>query len=388
MGSTLVLKEDVMATIYKREKADGTFVYWTKFRRDGQLIRQNTGTDNRQKAEKFLRNQLNAVDEGVAPDVDVRRVTYVQIREELVRHYQTTQCREEGEYSKRLAHLDEFFSHHRAAAIAGAEITKYVEFRQGQLVHRSNGPATPPANATINRELLVLSKMLNLAHENRRLVHVPKITTLKEAKPREGFVNDTQFERIRKNLDADLQVVAVLGYTYGMRISEVLGLDWTHVDFAAREIRLVDTKNEDPRVLTFDAGDEVEVLLHEQRARVAANVEAFPDHKIPACVFPMLPGIAGVPQSLVGRRRGGIERPWASATKAAGLAGILFHDLRRSAVRNLINSGVSQQVAQKISGHRSADVFSRYNIVAADDKRDAMRKVREARQAGVLAGER
>jgi integrase len=364
-----------LATIYKREKKDGSFTFWTKFRRDGQLIRTNTGTDNRQKAEKFLRSQLGAIDQGMDPTVDPRRVTYQQIRDNLVAHYQTSRCREEKEYTKRLAHLDGFFARHRAAAITEPEITRYIEFRQGQLVHRANGPATPPSNATVNRELLVLNKMLKRAHRARLLVHLPTIETLEEAAPRSGFVSVDQFELIRKHLAADLQVIAVLGFTFGMRVGEILGLNWDNVDFEAREIRLDagTTKNDDGRTLPFT--DEVEVLLQEQRARVAAHVDQFPDKKFPECVFPTLPG-APVPSKLIGMRRNGLERAWAAATKAAGLDGILFHDLRRSAVRNLIRAGVSQTVAQTISGHRSADVFKRYDITSTNDRRDAMAKVR------------
>ena len=68
-------------------------------------------------------------------------------------------------------------------------------------------------------------------------------------------------------------------------------------------------------------------------------------------------------------------RAWATATKAAGVPDLLFHDLRRTAVRNLVRSGVSQKVAQEVSGHKSATVFARYNITSADDRREAMKKV-------------
>ena len=43
--------------------------------------------------------------------------------------------------------------------------------------------------------------------------------------------------------------------------------------------------------------------------------------------------------------------------------------------RNLVRSGVSQQVAQSISGHKTASVFARYNIVSTDDCREAMQRV-------------
>jgi hypothetical protein len=174
-------------------------------------------------------------------------------------------------------------------------------------VHRAGGPATPPSGATINRELLVLGKLLKLGHRGRLLVHVPHIEKLEEAPPRSGFVSVDQFETIRKNLAPDLQLAVVLGFTYGMRVSAVLGLDWErHVDFDSREIWLFagETKNDDARSLPFT--DEIEVLLNEQRARIAAHGDAIKDR---TCVFPILPG-ERVPAKLVGTRRRGFARAW------------------------------------------------------------------------------
>ena len=73
------------------------------------------------------------------------------------------------------------------------------------------------------------------------------------------------------------------------------------------------------------------------------------------------------------RERGG--QAWASACEAAGLTGRLFHDLRRTGVRNLIRAGVDRTVAMKISGHRTESVFERYNIDTDADLRAAMEKL-------------
>ena len=64
--------------------------------------------------------------------------------------------------------------------------------------------------------------------------------------------------------------------------------------------------------------------------------------------------------------------------------GLLFHDLRRSGVRNLIRVGVQQKVAMTISGHKTAAVFQRYNIVDERDIMDAGQKLNEKQKSNAL----
>jgi integrase len=69
------------------------------------------------------------------------------------------------------------------------------------------------------------------------------------------------------------------------------------------------------------------------------------------------------------------RKAWATACKKAGCEGRLFHDLRRSAARQIIRSGVTKDVARQLGGWKTDSMFSRYNVCAEEDLRDAMEKV-------------
>ncbi len=76
-----------------------------------------------------------------------------------------------------------------------------------------------------------------------------------------------------------------------------------------------------------------------------------------------------------GEQIGDFRKAWKTACTATGLTGLLVHDFRRSAARNLVRAGVPERVAMDITGHSTRSMFDRYSISSTADIESAIEKV-------------
>jgi integrase len=205
----------------------------------------------------------------------------------------------------------------------------------------------------------------NLAQKQGRLTRVPYVPSLREDNVRQGFFLEAgEFEAVASHLPEDLADIARFGYLVGWRKSEILGLAWEMVDRQGREIRLLTSKNGWGRVLPID-GKLWDLIEKRYAARQVHLLNG--STELARLVF-----------HVQGKPIGDFRKAWATACRKAGIPGKLFHDLRRTAVRNMIRAGVPERVAMEISGHRTRAVFDRYNIVSTEDKRRALLKKTQA----------
>ena len=108
-------------------------------------------------------------------------------------------------------------------------------------------------------------------------------------------------------------------------------------------------------------------MLDAQVERVRA-LERKAERVIP-WLFPHLDG------AHAGERIQDPRKAWNAACVAAGHPGLLIHDLRRSAVRNMEQAGVPRSVAMKLTGHKTENVYRRYAIVSESDLQEAARRI-------------
>jgi integrase len=224
-------------------------------------------------------------------------------------------------------------------------------------------------NATINRETSALRRMFRLAVNRRQIPasDVPYIPHLKETNVRTGFLRDQLYDALAREtgkIGLWLRTLFELGVTYGMRKGELLGLRVRQINLEEQLITLNpgETKNGQGRNLRMSP--KVFELVSE-----AIRGKAPEDY-----VFTREKNARGYRT-----RKGGhivdMREAWGQATKAAGCPNLLFHDLRRTGVRNLIRSGTNEKVAMSISGHKTRAVFDRYNIIDQSDLDAAMDKL-------------
>jgi integrase len=328
----------------------GTRNYWIKFSVNGRTFQQSAETESRRDALDVLKAEILKHSAGEAPDS--RRTTIQALKEAMMQTWKNLDKNPASiEWAERCwKRLLPYFGKMKATAVSSAALRGYVEYRKGMKA----------ANGTINREMAVLSSAFTLAYEEtpRRVSQKLSFTRLPEPKGRQGFVEHKQYDALAANCpELYMRAMLALAYSFGFRKAELLSLKVSDVDLMAGTIRLRTSKNGEARQVNL-TGETCQLLA--------------------ACVSGKEPEDAVFSRTELSGKRvpvADFRGTWDKVTLAAGCPGLLFHDLRRSAVRNMVRAGIPEVVCMKISGHKTRAVFDRYNIVSERDLADAAKKL-------------
>lgn len=352
--------------IYRRP---GSAFWWAAFYLHGRQHRESTGETDERRAARYLKvrsEQAGAARQNLATFVSnqQRRLTVNELLDAL-----QADCELRGVYSPQVAAhmkpLRQRLGAYRAVNLTAEVVDAYI---QDQLAHGGR-KGQGAKRATVNRGTQLLAQAFKLAIERRHLSSAPAIRRQPEAgNARTGFFGAREFSAVLENLPEHVRDFALFAYLTGWRKGEIASLRWADVDGDVIRLRPEDSKNGTGRTVPLE--DELAELM--ERRKAARRVKTANGVTLAGLVFHH----AGQP--IVDLRKS-----WRTATKLAGCPGRLFHDLRRTAVRNLVRAGVPEGVAMSISGHKTRSIFDRYNIVNEDQKREAL-----ARTRAFLAAER
>jgi integrase len=236
-------------------------------------------------------------------------------------------------------HLKAAFADVAVGELTTDSIARYIRARQ-------KDKATA---GSINRELAVISRMLRLGQRTtppKVIAAIPHFPRLTEGPAREGFIEQSEYDQLREHAYALwLRAMLACAYTFGFRKGELLSMRVRQIDLTAGTIALATSKNGRPRLVAMTS--ELKSLLALCISGKRADQYVFTRSD--------------------GQPVRDFRESWKNLFAAAKLPLRLFHDLRRSAVRNMVRRGVDRDTSMRISGHRTASVFARYNIQSLDD---------------------
>lgn len=385
----------------------GSSLLWCGYYLRGKEYRESTGETEPNKAEKYLKRRLKEVGAdqiGAKPFVGPQQerlkiscgITAENLRKPecdclccaLDRDYRL-RGKASPENLSNLKRVRMDFALLRATGLTAEQVDRYIEQRQ----------AEGAAPASINRVTQLLGQAFKLAIKHRRLNGAPYIRHLSEAgNVRQGFFSQTEFRAVLDNLPDYLKDFARFAYCTGMRKGEIASLRWEDVEGDVIRLRAENAKNGKARSVAVVG--ELEELM--ERRRAARRVKK---DNSPVMLSAMLFHRDGEPV-------GDFRKAWATASCLARLGklvcpkcngavdadykcsqcsgewtrdelkyvGRIFHDFRRTAVRDMVRAGVPETVAMTISGHKTRSMFDRYNIANERDQREALRATQIYRQ--------
>lgn len=344
-------------TITKRGK-----IWWVQVCVGGQRIRQSSESEKWEDADRLRNRLLGQKSRGELGGPNAK----VTVNTVLDRYLEvcTAQSDTKDIYKYVMdADLKPFFGKLRGDKVTSDRLLAYRKHRAGQMTIKG----TPVSQSSINRELVILRAALrSAAHATPPVIPLASIPrfTIEDERPfaRSGFVVDDQFTKVLSLLPAHLHCIAVCAYHSAVRVGELKKFQWHQVDFEASLIRIRKTKSGDPRTIPFI----------DPMGEYLVKAKAHRDEFYPDCPWVF---------SHLGEQIKSFKGSWKAAVKRAGYPDLLFHDFRRSGIRNLKRAGVSDSTAMKISGHKTRAVFDRYDIIDEDDLLDAADKSRAFRAA-------
>ena len=208
--------------------------------------------------------------------------------------------------------------------------------------------------ATVNRELECLKHMFTKAID-WGLVKTNPVKGIKFLKEPPGRLRYLKSEEVVALLNAcanHTRPIVVTALNTGMRKSEILNLKWVDVDLGNRKITVINSKNNESRVIPINQ------TLHKELSNLSSGTTG-------AYVFPNRDGLPF----------GDITKSFSSALKQAKIDDFRFHDLRHTFGSHMVMQGVDLRTVQQVLGHKDIKMTMRYSHLSPEYVQEAMERL-------------
>jgi integrase len=345
-----------MAAIRKRTNRKGTV--WQIDYYDPRNKRVMKCFSKKADAEAYLGKVLAAKKEGRYHDVfDVKKESHITFDELCALYVVNFGTQKAFNTSKRylLAAVKDHFGNRKLSQITYLDLETYRNRRKA-IPARGTKPRT---DASVNREMALISHMLNKAVEWGLLENSPfkkgKRLMFKENNHRLRFLTETEIEALLKACD-DLKTytpyltpIVETALLTGMRRGELLSLKWEQIRNGF--IYLTETKSGKGRQIPIN--DRLaEVFREVRRGNQLKSPHVFCDSQ--------------------GRRFLEVKRSFTSACRRAGIEDFRFHDLRHTFASRLVMKGASLKAVQELLGHADMKMTMRYAHLSKEHLRDSV----------------
>jgi integrase len=354
------------------EKACG-HPLWLKWSVNGKARKCASGTRNKHKAESMLAQKIAETRTGQYMGPKAERTMVAELAEDLFRDYQINGKRSLDAVERRWKkHLKPFFGLLKASEVTKDVVKRYVDQRQRQ----------GASNASINREMAALKRMFNLG-KGDKVAQIPVFPHLRENNIRTGFVDDHDYDKLAAACTKQglwMRGLFETAYRLGWRKEELLNLRVGQVDLLNRVVRLEPGQTKNGRGRTAPIDNTLYVWLQQCVIGKDSDRYVFSRDSLgvrPICdcrdawyevcceggVGRMLCRVCSTP--IVSGNCSTCQQERTS--KEQVYEGLILHDLRRTAIRNMVRAGIPEKISMTISGHETRSIFDRYDIGSASD---------------------
>jgi Phage integrase family. len=321
---------------------------------------------------KVRRNFMGKIDRGDLEPSTQTNVKLSELLDEYLKHVKQNQYKSASIIEmvvKKVQQAPEFMNR-KVASLETSDFKRY----------RSRVASQGSSHTTVNNHFALIRAALNLERKQTpsRVAKVPHIPIVSVKNARQGFLEYADHYTVLEHLPPSLKALFVVAFHSGCRQGELLKMRWRDIDWSNRIVRLPDSKSGKARNLPFWGGIE-EWLKAQKEHRDAHHPDC--EHLF----FWMEEdsglghgGLRNVPGSPIQDFRASWRQAITKAHKANEnvLPHLLFHDIRRSGVRVMVqDAGIPESQAMLISGHETRSMLERYNIVSLKNLQDAGAKL-------------